>query len=145
MKKLFYIYVYLIAQVVLAAPNKTSLSGKIADKKSGEGIPGAVIYIPELKTGAQSKIDGTYKIDNLPITKVLVKVSIEGYATITETVDLSVTTQKDFLLEESIIEKHEVVITGTSKSTEFKKNPVPMVLLDQHYLSENSSPNIIES
>ncbi|MBI3502252.1 MAG: TonB-dependent receptor [Bacteroidetes bacterium] len=145
MKYHFSAFFIVIISLSAFASVKTSLSGKITDKKSGEGIPGAAIYIPELKSGAISKIDGSYKIDNLPATKVLVKVSMEGYAAITEIVDLSITTTKDFSLEESVIEKSEVVITGTSKSTEMKKNPVPMVLIDQQYLTQNSSSNIIES
>ena len=134
-----------VSQIAFGASGKTSLSGKITDKETKEPVPGAQIYIPDLKTGAMSKPDGTYFIDNLPSSKVLVKVSMEGYATITESVVLSTITTKDFILQTSITEITEVVVTGSSKATEMKKNPVPMVSVSQQYLTENGSTNIIEA
>ncbi len=128
-----------------SAAEKAFLRGKITDKKTGEVIVGASIYIPELKTGAESGTDGSYRIDNLPATEVLVRVSMTGYSTVSEVIDLAAVTTKDFGLEESVIEKNVVVITGTSKATEIKKEPVPMVLIDPEYLSHNPSPNIIEA
>jgi len=134
-----------MSQIAFASSGKTSLSGKITDKDSKEPIPGVQVYFPDLKTGAMSKADGTYFIDNLPSTKVLVKVSQEGYASITETIDLSTTTTKDFVMGESVTEITEVVVTGTSHATELKKNPVPMVAISQQYLTQNASTNIIET
>src|ERR1019366_1195432 len=123
----------------------TSLSGKVTDKLTGTTLPGVTIYIPDLKTGTVTSIDGTYKINNLPQTKILIQVSFLGYKSIIETVDLSITSIKDFELEPSIKEINEVVVTGTSRATEIKRNPVPMVVINQQYLSQNSSTNIIES
>src|SRR5665213_3374336 len=103
---------------------KTSLSGKVTDKETGTTLPGVVIYIPDLKTGAVTTIDGTYKIGNLPQTKVLVQVSFLGYKTIIETLDLSQIKTRDFVMEVSAKEMHEVVVTGTSKATEIRLSPV---------------------
>ena len=150
MKKIFNIFVgiLLCISITLSASTiengKTSLTGKITDKASGETLPGASIYIPDLKTGGISGTDGIYKIDNLPQAKILLQVSLIGYKTIIETIDLSTTTTKDFALESSVKEMNEVVVTGTSKATEMKKNPVPMVLINQQFINQNSSTNIIE-
>ncbi len=124
---------------------KTSLSGKVTDKVTGEALPGVTLYIPDLKTGAVTNADGIYKIDNLPQQKILISVSFLGYKAIIETVDMAITSTKDFSLEASIKEMNEVVITGTSKATEIKKNPVPMILVSKEYLTQNASTNIIES
>ncbi len=124
---------------------KTSLSGKISDKTTGEALIGVYIYIPDLKTGTASNLDGTYKIDNLPQTKVLVKVSALGYKTILETIDLALTTKRDFVLEESTIDIQEVVITGMSKSTEIKRDPVPIVAIDRKEMDQNLSTNVIDA
>src|SRR4051812_6708793 len=98
MKSIFiYILFFIIPFGMFARVyDKTSLSGKIIDKETNESIPGAEIYFPDLKSGTISKNDGTYFIDNLPAIKVLVKVSIIGYSTITEMVDLSTVKMKDF-------------------------------------------------
>lgn len=141
--KIFFLFIFSI--IIFHASAQNVLSGKITDKKTGETLPAAEIYIPDLKTGTISDANGNYKIGNLPQSKVLVKVNLFGYKTIIESVDLSSTATKDFSLEESIQEKNEVVITGTSHSTEIKKNPVPIVAIDQQYLSQNASTNIIEA
>lgn len=122
-----------------------TLSGKITDKKTGEALPGVNIYFPDLKTGTISGIDGIYKIEKLPQTKLLVQVSFIGYKTIIETVDLSATTSKDFILEESIKEIHEIVVTGTSQATEKNRTPTPISVVPKIALLQNSSANIIDA
>ena len=89
---------------------KTSLTGNITDKQTGEALPGVTIYIPDLKTGAVSTIDGTYKIENLPSTKILVQVSFLGYKTIIEMIDLSSTKSKKFLVGNSKKKKKKRVV-----------------------------------
>lgn len=150
MKKIFYL---LLAAFILQSnyinahigSGKTSLSGKVTDKETGTTIPGVTIYIPDLKTGAVTSIDGTYKIDNLPQTKILVQVNFLGYKTIIETIDLSQTTTKNFVMETSVKEINEVVVTGTSKATEIRKSPVPIVAIDKKYIDQNLSTNVIDA
>jgi iron complex outermembrane recepter protein len=141
-KKLIFI-VILINAFKISAQN--SLQGIVRDKQTNEIIPGAVIYFPDLKSGVISKNDGTYQIKNLPKIKTLIQVKMLGYATFIKTVDLSTTPTLDVLLEESAVEANEVVVTGTSHSTEMKRSPVPMVSIDQKYLSQTPSTNIIDA
>jgi iron complex outermembrane receptor protein len=147
MRKIFYLLLtlFLLLGNVITSFGKTSLSGKIIDKSTGSTLPGVVVYIPDLKTGAVSTIDGTYKIANLPQSKVLVQVSFLGYKTIIETIDLSQTSTKDFAMEISAKEINEVVVTGTSKATEIRKSPIPIVAIDQKHLNQNLSTNVIDA
>ncbi|MDO9186305.1 MAG: TonB-dependent receptor [Bacteroidia bacterium] len=143
----FFAIIIFCANMVLASPypeQKTSLTGNIKDKQTGEALPGVTIYIPDLKTGAVSTIDGTYKIENLPSTKILVQVSFLGYKTIIEMIDLSSTASKDFVMEISIKEINEVVVTGTSKATEIRKSPIPIVAIDKNHIDQNLNTNVID-
>jgi iron complex outermembrane receptor protein len=126
-------------------PNKTILTGKITDKKTGEPIPGVSIYLPDLKIGDISNADGTYEIDNLPQTKVLVEVSFTGYNLISENIDLSVTTTKDFKMEQSVNELNEIVVTGLSKAAEKNRTPTPITTIAPILFLQNSSTNIIDA
>ena len=126
-------------------PSKTSLSGKITDKTTGEIIPGATIYIPDLKTGAVSSIDGSYTISNLPQIKVLLQVSFSGYKMIIEMIDLTTISSKDFALELSAKEINEVIVTGTSQSGEKNKTPTPISIVTKVELLQNTSVNIIDA
>lgn len=146
MKKLFaFMLCILVQQAYAIIPGKTSLSGKITDKNTHEALPGVQIYFPDLKMGASTKADGTFFIDQLPAIKTLITIHMTGYAAISEQIDLTVTTQKNFELEPSVTELKQYVVTGTSHATEVKRNPVPIVIIDQHYLSQNPSSNIVDA
>ena len=125
------------------AQNK--LTGRITDKLSGETIPGATIYIPELKTGAISDINGNYKINNLPKIKIILQISFVGYKSIVENVNLATSAFLNFAMEQAITEMNEVVVTGTSKAAEITRNPVPMITLDRKELQQNLNTNIIDA
>jgi iron complex outermembrane recepter protein len=121
------------------------ITGKITDKETREALPGATIYIPELKTGAVTDDTGAYKLDNLPKTKVIVQVSFLGYKSIVETVDLSTTKSLNFSMEQAVTEMNDVVVTGTSRATEITRNPVPMITVNTRDLQQNLNTNIIDA
>jgi iron complex outermembrane receptor protein len=126
------------------SPGKTTLSGKVTDKTNGQPITGATLYIPELRSGAVTALDGTYTINDLPQIKVLVQVKFIGYKTILENIDLNTTSTHNFEMEPSVTEVNEVVITGMSKNTEIKRSPVPIIVVDQKYLEQNLGTNVID-
>jgi iron complex outermembrane recepter protein len=146
--KNLYIILFIIISNTVSASNNTlfkSLSGKITDKETGEPIAGANIYLPDLKTGTISDNEGNYKIDDLPQIKVLVQVSFVGYKNIFETIDLKYVANKNFILEHSITEMNEVVVTGTSKAAEQKRTPAPISVVPKSILLQSSSANIIDA
>lgn len=148
MKKLYINLVTLLFITTLSAmpsPVKTSLSGTVTDKETGQVIPGVTIYIPDLKTGGVTGADGIYQIDNLPQRNVFIQVSFIGYKTIITTLDLSVTTKQDFILEPSIKEIHEVVVTGLSQAGERQHTPTPIHVVSKMELLQNASTNIIDA
>jgi iron complex outermembrane receptor protein len=125
------------------AQNK--ITGKITDNITGEVIPGATVYIPELKTGTIADINGVYKIENLPKVKIIIQVSFLGYKSVIETIDLTTTTSRDFIMEQAITEMNEVVVTGSSRATEITKAPVPMITVSSKELQQNLNTNIIDA
>ena len=124
---------------------KANLSGKITDKKTGETLIGATIYCNDLKTGATSDADGLYKIDNLPQAKIIVQVSLVGYKSISQTIDLSTTTTQDFVLETTVTELHEVVVTGLSQAVAKNRTPTPIATISKTQLQQIVSTNIIDA
>ena len=69
-----YLFTLILTLPGLAVSGQATLSGKVTDKQTGESLPGVNIYLPDLKTGAVSGPDGTYTIQFLPLTKVLVQI-----------------------------------------------------------------------
>jgi iron complex outermembrane recepter protein len=125
--------------------SQVTLTGKITDKITGEALYGATIYIPDLKTGDVSNDKGMYKIENLPKTKVLIQINYLGYKTKISTIDLKITTIANFELDEEIMEMKSVVITGSSKASEIKENPIPVATISRKIIDQNISTNIIDA
>lgn len=143
MKELLIMCLLILTYHITNAQN--ILTGKITDNLTGEALPGATIYIPELKTGAVADNTGVYKIENLPKTKVIIQISFLGYKSIVENVDLSATTSLNFSMEQAITEMNDVVITGTSRATQITRSPVPMITIKTLDLQQNLNTNIIDA
>jgi len=122
-----------------------TLTGTVTDKADGKPIIAATISIPDIRTGTITDVNGHYTINHLPKGVYLVQVSYLGYATFNQRIDFTKTTTLDIKLQISSIETGEVVITGVSKATEIKRDPVPMVAIGKNYIDQHSaSGNVID-
>lgn len=146
MKKIILIITVLfIVSINSFAGNKTTLTGQVTDQKTGEAMPGVLIYFPDLETGTSTDASGHYHIEDLPKTKVLVKLSFIGYKTYVEHIDLAVTNTKDFALKESAVELNTVVVISLSNSSEKNRSPNPIETMHSIQLKRLSSTNIIDA
>ncbi len=122
-----------------------TITGTVTDKADGKTIIGATVSIPDLRRGSITDVNGHYTLENLPKGVYLVQVSYIGYATFNQRVDFTKTTTLDIQLQASSIETGEVVITGVSKATEIKRDPVPMVAVGKTFLDQRSAAgNVID-
>jgi len=126
-------------------PAGGSLSGRITEKDKGAGVPGASVYIPDLKLGVVTDNAGYYKFNNLPSGSYLVEVRSVGYKAIAMTLSISGPVNHDFILTDQYVEESPVVVTGLSKATQIKRSPVPIVAIDHEYIVTNISTNIIDA
>ena len=127
-----------------ADPGTGSLSGRITDKNGG-GLSGATVYIPDLKLGVVADTGGYYRFNSLPSGKYLIEVHSIGFKTTTKPVIVSGPVTQDFTLTDAYVEESAVVVTGLSKATQIKRNPVPIVAISHDYLATNISTNAIDA
>ena len=122
-----------------------NLTGIVTDKADGKPIPGVLIAIPDLKTGTVTDIDGKFTINRLPKGNYLVQISYLGYTTLNKTFNGAKSTVLDVQLIAASIETGEVVVTGLSKATEIRREPVPMVAISKTFIDQHSaSGNVID-
>ena len=88
-----------------------SLSGYITDKSNGEYLPGATVFVTNLKKGSASNIYGYYSISLKP-DKYTVVYSYIGYADVTIEIDLIVDTTINIELNPTTKKLDEIEITG---------------------------------
>ena len=122
-----------------------NLSGKVSDKQTGEALVGVSVYFPDLKIGASTDINGEYKIQNLPKGKYVVQLKYIGYSEFVVLLNLDTITTKDFILDESVKEMNEVVVTGLSQASERKRIATPITTISTVELQQNTSTNIIDA
>lgn len=123
---------------------KLVLSGKITDAKTGEILPGASIYIADIKTGAAANAEGKYVFNEVSAGHHIIEVSHTGYATIIEHIDMNSSTEKDFALQPTVVENQGVVVTGVSGPTNARKAPVSISSMKRAEILQSAGTNIID-
>ena len=124
---------------------KVTLSGEVTAANTRLPLQGATIYIPDLKAGTTSDANGNYTLHNIPAGTYLVQAGFVGYKNNIKTISLNGNTAANFVMEISIVEENEIVVTGSSKATTIKRNPIPIVSINKEYLQQNLSTNIIDA
>lgn len=134
-----------VARSGFAYSGNNTLRGIVYDSTTHLPLTGTTIFIPEMKTGAASDVNGRFSISYLPKGKVLVEVRYLGYKTITAQVNIQGITEMNFAMVPSAVEQHEIVITGLSDATASNRNPVPVIAISRQYIQRNLHTNIIDA
>ena len=123
-----------------------AISGKVTDATTNEALPGAIISIPELKQSVSTNERGEFQFSGIAQKgRFLVEVRYVGYKTITQVVDLSASEPFSFALQPSVIEVHEVVITGTASSADNRTNSTSVTTVRKDDLISRPTSNIIDA
>ena len=122
-----------------------TLSGKVTDSSTGKPLPGASIYIADLKLGVIANESGDYRFANLPTGSYLVEAHAIGHSTQIKDITISEKAVLDFALSLQYTEQSAVVVTGQSKATQIKRSPIPIVTMSHADIVGNLSTNIIDA
>ncbi|TWR29886.1 TonB-dependent receptor [Mucilaginibacter pallidiroseus] len=137
-------FILLFLQTTVFA-NIIDLKGKVVDAKTNQPLIGAVINVPDLRISVATNTNGEFTLRNAPARgRYVLQVTYVSYKTFTQTVDFASTTPLVFAMQPSIIETHEVVITGTpiTAGSRFNSTSATVVTKDQLM---GSSTNLIDA
>jgi len=127
-------------------PLNITLNGQVTDAKTHTPLSGAAVLIPDLKLLVVTDSVGKFKIRNLPAGNFLLEIKFEGYKTETRSIILKLAEERlNIALLPTVAEINEVVVTGTSKATQIKQNPVPVISISNDYLITNINTNAIDA
>ncbi len=144
--KNLYLFLFFYLSVLGTVVAQNSLSGKVTGiGKDSAGLDGALVYIPDLKTGGVVHADGSYTINNLPKGNYAVEARLVGYGRQIITVNISGATMQNFELAQATINEEEVVVTGNSKAISRDQNPQPTTEVNSDYFNEHSATNVIDA
>ncbi len=106
---------------MLYAGTTGKIVGKVVDKKTGEGLPGAGVIIVENNMGTATDLDGSYILINVPPGNYTLKASYLGYndqIVKDVSVKADLTTEINFYLVSTAIVQETVTVTATRKLVE---------------------------
>lgn len=122
-----------------------TIRGAVTDESTGQPLVGAVVYIPDLKTGTTTDMTGAFVLKKIPRRNFLLHVSLIGYAS--KVISAS---SKDsavhymVALRPSETELQEVIITGVASGTEQLRNPIPNTMQHRDVALQQPSANVVD-
>ena len=137
---------FLLFITALAYAQQGTVKGVIVNK-DGKPVQFANIAIPALHTGATTSQQGVFSIENVAAGTYEIRISMVGYrpVKVRKTVAAEQTTVLNISLEEDFSKLEEVVVTGVSRATAVRKNPVPIAVIGKREMNMNVNNNIIDA
>jgi iron complex outermembrane receptor protein len=128
-----------------ASAQKGSLKGTVTANNSS--LAYASVVLSGTKHGTTTNDKGFYEIKNIAPGEYTAVLSSVGYVTgrINITITTSQPTILNFNLKENSSKLSEVVVTGVSRATELRSNPVPIVVLSKKDIDQHVNNNIIDA
>ena len=124
---------------------KSSISGIITDGKTNVPLPGATIFLPDLKKGAIADDKGYFHIPSVNNGKYLIEISYQGFASVIENIEISGETTHNYSLQPTVVEQEAVTVTGVSFATRTKQNPQPVSIVKHDDLLNAAFGNIMDA
>ncbi|MGA3013453.1 MAG: TonB-dependent receptor [Bacteroidales bacterium] len=142
--KITYVILFTIISLNLNAQYRT-ITGIIKDVQTKEPLPFCSIALRNSFIGTNTDIEGKFKI-NIPPSKAKPQliVSYLGYKTDTINIAPSINNYSIFMTQTQSV-MNEVVITGVSKATLIKENPVHIISISAKEIEQTNESNIIDA
>ena len=120
-----------------------SISGKVTDRQTGEGLPGVTVLLKGTTNGVSTNSDGTFNLNNVPTTGGTLIFSSVGYVSVER--PLGTDNKIDVGLATDSKQLSEVVVTalGIERDTRSLGYATQQVKADQ--ISQKSEPNVLSA
>lgn len=110
-----------------------TVKGKV--NVDGEGFPGATVQLMNTDFGTISETEGSFIINDVPKGEYTLEIRSVGFKVIRKAIQLPLSQQLDFTLEESTLTMDEVVVTGTMQPTFVSQSPVKVEVVTAKHLN----------
>jgi iron complex outermembrane recepter protein len=137
--------VLLLSWLLPEARAQYVLSGRVQHQENGEAVVGAAIFIPELRTGATTSPEGTFRLTAIPKGTYTVQVSYMAHRTLIRTITMERDTVLDFTMQNAPNALEEVIVTGAATRTLVRESPVPVATLSRVQWLRGSSLNLTDA
>ncbi|MEZ2338500.1 TonB-dependent receptor [Mucilaginibacter sp. RCC_168] len=143
MRVLLLLFILLITNQLFA--QNGILKGRIT--ANNEPLSYASVSIKGLGRGASTNTKGYFEIKNIPPGTYGITITSIGYEadTIRITINNDEPVIKNVTLKEKPSKLNEVVVTGVSRATQLRSNPVPITVMGKKEIEQHVNNNIIDA
>ncbi|SDP98971.1 iron complex outermembrane recepter protein [Mucilaginibacter sp. OK268] len=143
MRTLFLLFILLITNQLFAQTGV--LKGHVT--ANNEPLSYASVNIKGLGKGVSTNTKGYFEIKNIPPGTYGITITSIGYEadTIRITINDNEPVIKNVSLKEKPSKLNEVVVTGVSRATQLRSNPVPITVMSKKEIEQHVNNNIIDA
>lgn len=140
---LVYISTLLIVALDLSAQNKT-ISGSVKDAVTLQPVIGSSISLLNTTTGTTANTEGKFMLA-IPAHIISARIAVSSLSYAADTIEIfSTKSHYDILLKPTSGALGEVVVTGVSKATLIRENPIPVSVVSAKKIEQSAESNIID-
>lgn len=129
----FLFFIFLFSFSFIAA--QSGLSGRVVDA-TAQPVAGAVVHLLNTNQTAVTRSDGSFTLPAAYQGNFLVRVEAAGYASITRPLTLPASGDLSFVLEPSVRQLDEVIVTAEKREEEVQRIPVSISVLSARQVAE---------
>ena len=120
------------------------ITGRVS--AGNEPLASVTVVIAGTHKGAITAPNGFYRIDRVQGDSCTLVVSGVGYQTVSLTLSLSgKTIVRDIVLQTGAAELNQVIVTGVSRATLIRENPLAMEAVSSRDIEQTASDNVIDA
>ena len=138
-------FVILIMCPALSKAQTGSISGKIIAKD--QPLASASVKLRGTSIGTKTDENGQFKLTNIPQGHHELQVSAIGYASQKQIMKVTADPSPEIVINLTPVETNlnEVVITGVTRATQIRSNPVPIAVMNSKAINSQANTNIVDA
>ena len=144
-RKCIGVLIFFLGFFLNAMPQSGVVKGYVTH--SGNGLPSVSLVLLHSGMGNATDSNGYYEIKHVPYGRYQLQISCIGYEVSKKNVSVNsaVPIVLNIELNERTDYMDQVIVTGVSRATVIKKNPVPVVVVTKAQMEMNVNNNIIDA
>jgi iron complex outermembrane receptor protein len=122
-----------------------SLGGKVIVKD--QPLASASVKVRGTTIGTKTDENGQFQLSNVPMGQHEIQVSAIGYALQKQVVTVTAEPTPGLIIALTPVETNlnEVVITGVTRATQIRNNPVPIAVMNSKAINSQANTNIVDA
>ncbi|MCG8605704.1 TonB-dependent receptor [bacterium] len=133
------------ANILTASNNTVSFSGKVIDDKTKQPLPGAAVFIEELKYGDESDLDGEFVLEGIKKGRYTIICQYLGYEEIKKEISLIENVQLTFYMTPMVLKFSEVTVIADQDQLRLTRAPQSVTILAKEELEKHRDQTLAET